>query len=124
MPQPKTTPRPYKIPQSVLVLIHTAALDVLLIPRADIEAQFWQSVTRSKDSEGGALIGAVIVQGFLNHSDQPTKFMASKMERQFQERCGATICHDIKDRIAAHQLSSCNECVQQAVEILESSPKL
>lgn len=39
--------RPYKIPQSVLVVIHTPALDVLLIRRAD--AGTWQSVTGSKD---------------------------------------------------------------------------
>lgn len=39
----------YKIPQSVLVLIHTPALDVLLIKRADAE-DFWQSVTGSKDT--------------------------------------------------------------------------
>jgi dATP pyrophosphohydrolase len=40
----------YKIPESVLVVIHTSALDVLLIRRADAE-DFWQSVTGSKDSE-------------------------------------------------------------------------
>jgi dihydroneopterin triphosphate diphosphatase len=40
--------RPAKIPESVLVVIHTAALDVLLIERAD-SAGFWQSVTGSKD---------------------------------------------------------------------------
>ena len=34
----------HKIPQSVLVVIHTPALDVLLIERADA-AGFWQSVT-------------------------------------------------------------------------------
>ncbi len=39
----------YKIPESVLVVIHTAALDVLLIHRADA-AGFWQSVTGSKDT--------------------------------------------------------------------------
>ena len=39
--------RPYKIPESVLVVIHTDALDVLLIRRAD--AGTWQSVTGSKD---------------------------------------------------------------------------
>lgn len=39
--------RPYKIPESVLVVIHTAALDVLLIRRSD--AGTWQSVTGSKD---------------------------------------------------------------------------
>jgi len=38
----------FKIPQSVLVVIHTAALDVLLIRRADAH-DFWQSVTGSKD---------------------------------------------------------------------------
>ncbi|MEA3395402.1 MAG: dihydroneopterin triphosphate diphosphatase [Pseudomonadota bacterium] len=40
--------KPYKIPQSVLVVIHTPALEVLLIKRADAE-EFWQSVTGSKD---------------------------------------------------------------------------
>ena len=41
-------PRPAKIPESVLVVIHTAALDVLLIERAD-KPGFCQSVTGSKD---------------------------------------------------------------------------
>lgn len=40
--------KPPKIPQSVLVVIHTDALDVLLIERADSPG-FWQSVTGSKD---------------------------------------------------------------------------
>jgi len=38
-----------KIPESVLVVIHTSLLDVLLIERADAPG-FWQSVTGSKDS--------------------------------------------------------------------------
>lgn len=41
-------PRPPKIPQSVLVVIHTPALDVLLIERAD-RPGYWQSVTGAKD---------------------------------------------------------------------------
>lgn len=40
----------YKIPESVLVVIHTADLEVLLIERADKPA-YWQSVTGSKDAE-------------------------------------------------------------------------
>lgn len=44
----------YKIPESVLVVIHTPRLEVLLINRADAPG-FWQSVTGSKDSEGEAL---------------------------------------------------------------------
>ncbi|MDR6890119.1 MULTISPECIES: dihydroneopterin triphosphate diphosphatase [Variovorax] len=43
-----TSVRPWKIPESVLVVIHTPALDVLLIRRADAN-DFWQSVTGSKD---------------------------------------------------------------------------
>ncbi|MEY8688969.1 MAG: dihydroneopterin triphosphate diphosphatase [Leptothrix sp. (in: b-proteobacteria)] len=42
--------RPPKIPVSVLVVIHTAALEVLLIERAD-KPGFWQSVTGSLDAE-------------------------------------------------------------------------
>jgi len=38
----------YKIPESVLVVIHTADLEVLLIERAD-RPGFWQSVTGSLD---------------------------------------------------------------------------
>jgi dihydroneopterin triphosphate diphosphatase len=43
-----TPARPPKIPESVLVVIHTAELDVLLIERAD-KPGYWQSVTGSKD---------------------------------------------------------------------------
>ncbi len=42
-------PATFKIPESVLVVIYTPALDVLLIKRADAD-DFWQSVTGSKDS--------------------------------------------------------------------------
>lgn len=43
---------PYKIPQSVLVVIYTQALEVLLIRRTEDAPDapaFWQSVTGSKD---------------------------------------------------------------------------
>jgi len=40
--------RPPKLPVSVLVVIHTTALDVLLLERAD-RPGFWQSVTGSID---------------------------------------------------------------------------
>jgi dihydroneopterin triphosphate diphosphatase len=43
-------PRPFKIPRSVLVVIHTPKLDVLLIERAD-KPGYWQSVTGSLDAE-------------------------------------------------------------------------
>ncbi len=43
-----TQAKPYKIPESVLVVIHSADHHVLLIERAD-QPGFWQSVTGSKD---------------------------------------------------------------------------
>jgi len=43
----------YKIPVSVLVVVHTPGLEVLLLERAD-RPGFWQSVTGSQD-EGEAL---------------------------------------------------------------------
>ena len=47
--------RRFKIPESVLVVIHTAALEVLLLERADSPG-FWQSVTGSKDEPGEPLL--------------------------------------------------------------------
>jgi dATP pyrophosphohydrolase len=49
MSEPTRPARPFKIAESVLVVIHTGELEVLLIERAD-SAGFWQSVTGSKDA--------------------------------------------------------------------------
>jgi dihydroneopterin triphosphate diphosphatase len=49
MSEPTPAARPFKIPESVLVVIHTGELEVLLIERSD-SAGFWQSVTGSKDA--------------------------------------------------------------------------
>ena len=46
--------RPFKIPESVLVVIHTPERNVLLINRADAP-DYWQSVTGSKDEVGEEL---------------------------------------------------------------------
>ena len=50
-------PSNFKIPQSVLIVIHTADLEVLLIERAD-RAGFWQSVTGSIDALDEPLLQA------------------------------------------------------------------
>ena len=49
------TAKAFKIPESVLVVIHTPALEVLLIERAD-HPGFWQSVTGSRDTADEPLI--------------------------------------------------------------------
>jgi dATP pyrophosphohydrolase len=63
------TTRPAKIPESVLVVIHTPALDVLLIERAD-KPGYWQSVT-----------------GSLDHADEP---LESTCRREVAEETGIT----------------------------------
>ena len=52
-------PRPFKIPESVLVVIHSVDLQVLLLERAD-RPGFWQSVTGSKDTVGESLAETAI----------------------------------------------------------------
>ncbi len=49
----------HKIPESVLVVIHTAELQVLLLERAD-KPGFWQSVTGSKDALDEPLVSTAI----------------------------------------------------------------
>jgi dATP pyrophosphohydrolase len=47
--------RAFKVPESVLVVIHTAELAVLLLERADAPG-FWQSVTGSKATPAESLV--------------------------------------------------------------------
>jgi len=49
----------HKIPESVLVVIHTPELDVLLLERAD-RPGFWQSVTGSKELVDEPLVETAI----------------------------------------------------------------
>ena len=64
------TAHPFKIPESVLVVIHTPALDVLVIERAD-KPGYWQSVT-----------------GSLDHADEP---LESTCAREVLEETGIDI---------------------------------
>lgn len=51
--------KPYKIPESVLVVIYSANLDVLLMERAD-KPGYWQSVTGSKDTVSEPLVETAV----------------------------------------------------------------
>ena len=53
------TPNPFKIPVSVLVVVHTPALEVLLLERAGWPG-FWQSVTGSIEHEGEPLLQTAV----------------------------------------------------------------
>jgi dATP pyrophosphohydrolase len=47
-------PMGFKLPESVLVVVHTSALDVLLLERAG-KAGLWQSVTGSREADDADL---------------------------------------------------------------------
>ncbi|MDI1338296.1 dihydroneopterin triphosphate diphosphatase [Polaromonas sp.] len=51
--------KPWKIPESVLVVIHTPALEVLLIERAD-HPGFWQSVTGARETPDEPLLQTAV----------------------------------------------------------------
>ena len=62
---------PYKIPVSVLVVIHTADGQVLLLERADAPG-FWQSVTGSQDA------GETLEQTAIREVAEETGFDATR----------------------------------------------
>ena len=79
---PDAPARAFKIPQSVLVVIHTRERQVLLIERAD-KPGYWQSVTGSKD-----------------HVDEPLR---ETCEREVAEETGIVVgsafapCEGLRD---------------------------
>ncbi len=75
----------FKIPESVLVVIYTPALDVLLIRRTEPDPQagaFWQSVTGSKDTldEPFALTAAREVLEETGIDCRPSSALADQLQ--------------------------------------------
>jgi len=73
---------PYKIPVSVLVVIHTRDLDVLLLERAD-RPGFWQSVTGSQDP-GEALVETARREVFEETGFDALQFELTDWQKQNQ----------------------------------------
>ena len=62
----------------------------------------------------GALCGAVIVAGILKNSDN-TKLISKQLLTNFENKCGATICKDLKGINTGKPLCSCDDCVKNVV---------
>ena len=67
----------------------------------------------------GALVGAQMVLGLKEYTGRPVAAKARSVYAQFAGRCGATICIDIKGVTTGRVLCSCDDCVANAVDILE-----
>ncbi len=74
----------------------------------------------------GALSGAVMLAGLLISSGDPenkTKFdtykKAGEIAAEFEKRCKATVCQDIKGAKNGAPTVSCNDCIRIATELAQ-----
>ena len=66
----------------------------------------------------GALIGADIIAG-LKSGGRGTVRLSRELLSLFKEKCGATICKDLKGIESGKVLCECDQCVKNAVLALE-----
>lgn len=70
------------------------------------------------ESTCGALIGSVMVAGFLTEG-KGTVGVAKTVLEDFKKKSGALICRDLKGIDTGKVLCPCPDCVKHAVEALE-----
>lgn len=68
----------------------------------------------------GALVGANMIAG-LRTEGKGTVMKSKELHRRFTERCGASLCKDLKGRDTGVVLCSCDDCVRNAVRALEET---
>ncbi|MBP5266701.1 MAG: C_GCAxxG_C_C family protein [Lachnospiraceae bacterium] len=66
------------------------------------------------ESTCGALIGAVMAAGMITDG-QGTPRYSKELVSKFNEKCGATICKDLKGITTGQVICECPECVRNAV---------
>ena len=67
----------------------------------------------------GALCGAEMILGMKKFQGKPIRQDAKNLYEKFVEKCGASICKEIKGVETGKILCSCDDCVFNAVGILE-----
>ncbi|WP_293776232.1 dihydroneopterin triphosphate diphosphatase [uncultured Oxalicibacterium sp.] len=91
----------YKIPESVLVVIHTDDMQVLLLERAD-RPGFWQSVTGSKDT--------------------PEESLHETAVREVQEETGIVVAASGSPLVTAHMVAADCLCDWHLSNVYEIYP--
>ncbi len=66
----------------------------------------------------GALCAAQMVIGLKKYDDRPILRDAATALRLFNEKCGATLCKDLKGKDTGIVLCECDDCVRRAVEVV------
>ena len=67
----------------------------------------------------GALCGAQMILGIRKYEGRPIGKDARALHEGFREKCGASLCKDLKGRDTGVVLCSCDDCVKNAAELLE-----
>lgn len=67
----------------------------------------------------GALCGAQMILGMMKFQGKPIRQDAKGLYEKFTEKCGASICKELKGVGTGKVLCSCDDCVANAVGILE-----
>ncbi|MBR0461805.1 MAG: C_GCAxxG_C_C family protein [Erysipelotrichaceae bacterium] len=67
----------------------------------------------------GALIAAEILMGLKEYQGKPVLRNARELYQAFTEKCGASICKDLKGRDTGKAICECDDCVRYAVELAE-----
>ena len=66
----------------------------------------------------GALIAAQMLMGLARYRGRPMLREAREMYADFEARCGATLCRDLKGRDTGKPLCECDDCVRFAVDLV------
>lgn len=69
----------------------------------------------------GALCGAEMVLGLMTYKGKPIRDKAKELHRKFTELCGGSICKELKGVGTGKAICSCDDCVRNAVAILEET---
>lgn len=69
----------------------------------------------------GALCGAEILLGLKHYQGKPIIKDAAALHKAFGQKCGATICKELKGKDTGVILCGCDDCVRNAVELTEEA---
>ena len=69
----------------------------------------------------GALCGAQMLLGLKTYEGKPIVGNAAKIHKEFTNVCGASICKELKGIETGKMLCACDDCVRNAVEIIEKA---
>ena len=68
----------------------------------------------------GALVGAGIVLGKKTYTGAKMHATARRLMMDFTDKCGASVCIDLKGVLTGRMLCSCDDCIRNAIDSLDN----